>query len=157
MQPIRASRPRTVDASRPSRAPRPTEPHAHPSCAKRIFEPSLTNCRAVRPSKPWSRIAGPCIRAELHEPPGRAYARALGNALGLAYARHAHSAVHTPEHTHSLAQVTLDLLCSTLSYMSNMFCFCLYTSRLSAGLIMWDNSQFLFFSSLLFKLHTYLT
>ena len=66
-------------------------------------------------------------------------------ALGRAHARHAHSTVHTPKHTHSLAQVTLDLLCSTLSYMKIMFCFYLYTSRLPAGLTMWDNSQFLFF------------
>ena len=118
-----------------------TEPRAHPSRAKRISKP--------RP----------------HEPPRRAPVQAVvtdrraagpTRALGRADARHAHSAVHTPEHSavhtpdtstrpHSLAQVTLDLLCSTLSYMKIMFCFYLYTSRLSAGLIMWDNSQFMFF------------
>ena len=157
VQPIRASRPRTVDTSRPSRALRPTEPRAHPSRAKRISKP--------RPHEPPRRApvqavvtdrraAGPTCA--LGRADARALSRAHTRALGRANARHAHSAVHTPEHSavhtpdtstrpHSLAQVTLDLLCSTLSYMKIMFCFYLYTSRLSAGLIMWDNSQFMFF------------
>ena len=121
---------RTVDASRPSRAPRPNRA-ARPSesCKMNIqVEGSRTTAPRARPSR-------------CHGPPGRAYARALNRA----HARHAHSAVHTPEHTNSLAQVTLNILCSTLSDMNNMFCFCLYTSRLPAGLIMWDNSQFMFF------------
>ena len=189
---------RTVDASRPSRAPRPNraarpsesckmniraEPVATPNRGHVSTKPCTTTNRAARPSEPCKTN----IRAEPHEPPrcapvqavvtdrqaahtpehsavhtldtharpsrchgppGRAYARALRRA----HARHAHSAVHTPEHsavhtldTHSLAQVTLNILCSTLSNMNNMFCFCLYTSRLPAGLTMWDNSQFMFF------------
>ena len=85
---------RTVDASRPSRAPRPTEPCAHPSRAKRISKPSLTNRRAVRPSKPSSRTAGPCICPSTR-PCTRPCIRST-RALGRAYARHAHSAVLQP-------------------------------------------------------------
>ena len=36
-----------------------------------------------------------------------------------------HSAVHSSKYTHNLAQVTFNLLCSTLSNMNNTFCFCL--------------------------------
>ena len=63
-------------------------------------EPCTTTNRAARPSESCKKNirAEPCARpSRRHEPPGRAYARALGNALGLAYARHAHSAVHTPD------------------------------------------------------------
>ena len=128
------------------------EPHEPPRRAP--VQAVVTNRRAVHPSRA-SRTAGPCICPSTRQCT-RPCIRST-RALGRAHARHAHLAVHTPEHTHNLAQVTLDLLCSTLSYMNNMFCFCLYTSRLSAGLIMWDNSQFLFFLPFLFKLHTYLT
>jgi hypothetical protein len=157
VQPIRASRPncgrvltKSCTTIKPSRAPIRVAQNEYPSRG-------LTNRRAVRPSKPSSRTAAPRARhthSAVHTP----------RALGRACARHAHSAVHTPEHSavqtldtrtrpcthpstrpHSLAQVTLDLLCSTLSYIKIMFCFYLYTSRFSAGLIMWDNSQFMFF------------
>ena len=108
-----------------------TEPRAHPSRAKRISKP--------RPHEPPRRALVQAIVTDRRAAgPTRALGRANTRALGRACTRHEHSAAQS-------CQVTLDLLCSTLSYMKIMFCFYLYTSRLSAGLIMWDNSQFMFF------------
>ena len=141
VQPIRASRPncgrvltKSCTTIKPSRAPIRVVQNEYPSRG-------LTNRRArARPSR-------------RHEPPRRGpdtRTRPCTHPSTRPCIRRTpeHSAVHTPDTStrpHSLAQVTLDLLCSTLSYMKIMFCFYLYTSRLSAGLIMWDNSQFMFF------------
>ena len=140
----------------PNRAVRPSEscktniraePHEPPRRAP--VQAIVTNRRAEHPSRA-SRTAEPCICPRTRQCT-RPCIRST-HALGHAHARHAHSAVQTREHsamhtldTHSLAQVALNILCSTLSDINNMFCFCLYTSRLPAGLTMWDNSQFLFF------------
>ena len=83
-----------------------TEPRAHPSRAKRISEPSLTNCRVVRPSKPSSRTVGPCICPSTRpctqlciRPSTRRSCRRSTRALGRAYARHEHSAAQScPSH-----------------------------------------------------------
>ena len=153
VQPIRASRPncgrvliKSCTTIKPSRAPFQAE-------ASRTAAPRARPSRRHGPPR-----RGPDTRTPPCRRPTRALGRANTRALGRADARHEHSAVHTPDTStrpcirptrastrpHNLAQVTLDLLCSTLSYMKIMFCFYLYTSRLSAGLIMWDNSQFMF-------------
>ena len=133
---------RTVDASRPSRAPRPNR-------AARPSESCKTNIQAEAP-----RTAAPRARpSRRHGPPRRGpdtRPRPCTHPSTRLCIRPTpeHSVVQTPDTStqpHSHAQVTLDLLCSTLSYMKIMFCFYLYTSRLSAGLIMWDKSQFMFF------------
>ena len=59
---------------RPSRAPIRVVHNEYPSQASRTAEPHTRPCRA-------SQTAGPCIHS---------------NALGHAYARHVHSAVHMP-------------------------------------------------------------
>ena len=130
--PSQASRPnrgRVRAHTRPdqSRAPRTTKESTHPCRVPRTAEPRARLSHA-------SRTAGLCIR------PTCAFDRS--------YAR-IHSAVHTLDHsaeyTHSLAQVTLNLLCSTHSDMNNVLCFWLYTSGVTFGLTMLDISQFLFF------------
>ena len=127
----------------PNRGHVPTKPCTTTNRAMRPSESCITNIRAkyhdraVRHEQPSRAL----VHAVRLEPPLRAYARHMHSTVHTPE----HSAVHTAEHTHSLAQVTLNILCSTLLDMNDMFCFYLYTSMLSAGLIMWDNSQFLFF------------
>ena len=149
VQPIRASRPnrgrvptKSCTTTKPSRAPIRVVQNEYPGRG-------LTNHRAARPSKLLSRTARLRIRpsTRLRIRSTRTPVQAVVTDRRAVHTPE-HSAVHTPDTStrpHSLAQVTLDLLCSTLSYMKIMFCFYLYTSRLSAGLIMWDNSQFMFF------------
>ena len=116
---------RTVDASRPSRAPRPnraarpsesckmniqvegsrtTAPRARPSRCH--GPPGCAYARALgrayarhaRPSKPLSRTAGPCIRPST--PPCTRSTRALGRAYARAHPQSCpsyleHSVLHT--------------------------------------------------------------
>ena len=118
------SRARLSRASRISlpdrRVTRSSEPCVTNNRAARPPDPCVTNRRATRTSEPYS------LTTESR-------------------ARNVDSTVHTPEYTHSLVQVTLNLLCSTHSDMNNLFCFWLYISGVSARLTMWDISQFLFF------------
>ena len=128
------ARAQQIRASRPNRGR--VHAHTRPDQVEHSSEPCAMNSWTVR-LKTSSRA--PVQKCGL----GHAYVWNTHSSVN--YARNTHSAMHTPEYTHNLAQVTLNILCSTHSNTNNVFCFCLYTSGLNAGLTMWDISQFLFF------------
>ena len=108
--------------------------------------------RASRPNRGRIHAHTRPDQAVQHEQPSRAPARKHASrtadrasvrkhALGRAYVRNVHSTVHTSKFTHSLAQVSLNILCSTHSNVDYEFCLWLSTCGVTAGLTMWDISS----------------